>query len=115
MLEYLTTYAYQGIFTTVPTPIATGDGVFFMPDRSADKGVYVTSMPRTIGMVMFRILAIGIWIFALLIFVGGLSTDFLTCTIVALIIALNTLIPSSQSPGARRERSGRFRICGGRI
>lgn len=58
-------------------------------------------------MVMFRILAIGVWIFALLIFVGGLSTDFLTCTIVALIIALNTLIPSSQSPGARRERSGR--------
>lgn len=57
-------------------------------------------------MVMFRILAIGVWIFALLIFVGGLSTDFLTCTIVALIIALNTLIPSSQSPGARRERSG---------
>lgn len=53
-------------------------------------------------MVMFRILAIGVWIFALLIFVGGLSTDFLTCTIVALIIALNTLIPSSQSPGARR-------------
>ena len=50
-------------------------------------------------MVMFRILAIGVWIFALLIFVGGLSTDFLTCTIVALIIALNTLIPSSQSPG----------------
>lgn len=31
MLEYLTTYAYQGIFTTVPTPIATGDGVFSCP------------------------------------------------------------------------------------
>lgn len=45
------------------------------------------SMPRTIGMVIFRILAIGVWIFALLIFVGGLSTDFLTCTIIALIIA----------------------------
>ena len=25
------------------------------------------SMPRTIGMVIFRILAIGVWIFALLI------------------------------------------------
>ena len=57
-------------------------------------------------MVMFRILAIGVWIFALLIFVGGLSTDFLTCTIVALIIALNTLIPSSQSPGARKSDRG---------
>ncbi|RGW81564.1 hypothetical protein DWV47_10715 [Bifidobacterium longum] len=45
------------------------------------------SMPRTIGMVIFRILAIGVWIFALLIFVGGLSTDFLTCTIIALIIS----------------------------
>lgn len=45
------------------------------------------SMPRTIGMVIFRILAIGVWIFALLIFVGGLSTDYLTCTIIALIIA----------------------------
>ncbi|WP_131234594.1 hypothetical protein [Bifidobacterium longum] len=45
------------------------------------------SMLRTIGMVIFRILAIGVWIFALLIFVGGLSTDFLTCTIIALIIA----------------------------
>ena len=66
-------------------------------------------------MVMFRILAIGVWIFALLIFVRGLSTDFLTGTLVALIIALHTLIPSSQSPGARRERSGRFRIYGGRI
>lgn len=45
------------------------------------------SMLRTIGMVIFRILAIGVWIFALLIFVGGLSTDFLTCTIIALIIS----------------------------
>lgn len=45
------------------------------------------SMPRTVGMVIFRILAIGACIFALLIFVGGLSTDFLTCTIIALIIS----------------------------
>ena len=53
-------------------------------ERQAKRKV---SMPRTIGMVIFRILAIGVWIFALLIFVGGLSTDFLTCTIIALIIA----------------------------
>lgn len=52
-------------------------------ERQAKRKV---SMPRTIGMVIFRILAIGVWIFALLIFVGGLSTDFLTCTIIALII-----------------------------
>lgn len=45
------------------------------------------SMPRTVGMVIFRILAIGACMFALLIFVGGLSTDFLTCTIIALIIS----------------------------
>lgn len=53
-------------------------------ERQAKRKV---SMPRTIGMVIFRILAIGVWIFALLIFVGGLSTDFLTCTIIALIIS----------------------------
>lgn len=53
-------------------------------ERQAKRKV---SMPGTIGMVIFRILAIGVWIFALLIFVGGLSTDFLTCTIIALIVA----------------------------